>query len=79
MHFLKEGQKIRAWVDPPPYSGNARKKTFFLMDLFPKNNREFGFEAQKFYCMNDAAVSQPAISCELEGDRNPGVGEIDKI
>ena len=45
----------------------------------PKNNREFGFEAQKFSSMNDAAVSQPAISCELEGDRNPGVGEIDKI
>ena len=38
-HFLKEGQKIRAWVDPPPpYSGNARKKTFFFsMDLFPKS------------------------------------------
>ena len=29
--------------------------------------------------MNDAAVSQPAVSCELEGDRKPGVGEIDKI
>ena len=44
-----------------------------------RNNREFGFETQKFSCMNDAAVSQPAISCELEGDRNPGGGEIDKI
>ena len=31
----KRGQKIRAWVDPPPYSGNARKKTFFSIDLFP--------------------------------------------
>ena len=30
MHFLKEGQKIRAWVEPPLYSGNARKKTFFF-------------------------------------------------
>ena len=30
MHFLKKGQKIRAWVDPPPHSGNARKKTFFF-------------------------------------------------
>ena len=36
MHFLKEGQKIRAWVDPPPpYSGNAQKKTFFPVDPFP--------------------------------------------
>ena len=37
MHFEKEGRKIRAWVDPPPYWGNARKKTFFFsIDLFPK-------------------------------------------
>ena len=32
MHFLKEGQKIRAWVDPPPHSGNAQKKTFFFFN-----------------------------------------------
>ena len=32
MHFLKKGQKIRAWLDPPlPNSGNARKKTFFFL------------------------------------------------
>ena len=30
MHFLKKGQKIRAWVDPPPHLGNARKKTCFF-------------------------------------------------
>ena len=37
MHFLKEGQQFRAWVDPsPPHSGNARKKTFFLIEAFPK-------------------------------------------
>ena len=36
MHFLNGGQKIRAWVDPPPpYSGNARKKTFFSIEAFP--------------------------------------------
>ena len=35
MHFLKKGQKIREWVDPPPHSGNARKKTFFSIDVFP--------------------------------------------
>ena len=34
VHFLKKGQKIRAWVDP--HSGNARKKTFFSIDVFPK-------------------------------------------
>ena len=32
--LLKEGQKIRAWVDPPPpYSGTARKKTFFFLRM----------------------------------------------
>ena len=32
MDFLKKGQNIRAWVDPPPpYPGNARKKTFFFV------------------------------------------------
>ena len=36
MHFLKKGQKIWAWVDPPPHWGNARKKTFFSIDVFPK-------------------------------------------
>ena len=36
MHFLKKGRKIRAWVDPPPHSGNARKKTFFFIEAFPK-------------------------------------------
>ena len=35
-HGGKKGQKIRAWVDPPPHhSGNARKKTFFFIDVFP--------------------------------------------
>ena len=38
MHFLKKGQKLRVWVwdnpPPPPHSGNARKKTFFI-DVFP--------------------------------------------
>ena len=30
-HGGKKGQKIRAWVDPPPlHSGNAQKKTFFF-------------------------------------------------
>ena len=35
MQFLKKGQKIWAWVDRTPHSGNARKKTFFCIDVFP--------------------------------------------
>ena len=35
INFLKKGQKIRALVDPPPHSDNARKKTFFFIDVFP--------------------------------------------
>ena len=31
----KRGSKIQAWVDPPPHSGNARKKTFFSIEVFP--------------------------------------------
>ena len=27
--LLEKGPKFRAWVDPPPHSGKARKKTFF--------------------------------------------------
>ena len=34
-HGGKKGQKIRAWVDPPPHSGNARKKTFFFCRCLP--------------------------------------------
>ena len=36
MHFLKKGQQIRAWVDPPPFLGKAPKeKVFFSIDPFP--------------------------------------------
>ena len=31
----KHVQKIRAGVSPPPFSGNARKKTFFLSEMLP--------------------------------------------
>ena len=51
MHFLKEGQKIRAWVDPPPYSGNARKKTFFSIDVFPN---QWG---EKSWCQLDQVTT----------------------
>ena len=30
MHLLKEGQKIRAWVDPPPSFGQCPKENVFL-------------------------------------------------
>ena len=39
MHFLIEGQKIRAWVDPPtpPLSqAMPERKRFFSIDAFPK-------------------------------------------
>ena len=36
MHFLKEGQKIRAWVDPPPLFGQCPKENvFFSIEAFP--------------------------------------------
>ena len=34
-HGGKKGQKIWAGAFPPPFSGNARKKKFFLQDGFP--------------------------------------------
>ena len=38
MHLLKEGQKIRAWVDPPPliWAMPERKRFFSSIDPFPK-------------------------------------------
>ena len=30
MHFLKKGQKIRAWVDPPPWFGQCPKENVFF-------------------------------------------------
>ena len=36
MHFLKEGQKIRAWVNPPPIiRAMPERKRFFSIDVFP--------------------------------------------
>ena len=36
MHILKEGQKIRAWVDPPPIiRAMPERKRFFPVDPFP--------------------------------------------
>ena len=36
MHFLKEGQKNRAWVDPPPIiRAMPERKRFFSADPFP--------------------------------------------
>ena len=37
MHFLKEGQKIRAWVDHPPIiRAMPERKRFFTIAVFPK-------------------------------------------
>ena len=35
MHFLKKGQKIRAWVDPPLILAMPERKRFFSVDVFP--------------------------------------------
>ena len=36
MHFLEKGQKIRAWVDPPPLiRAMPERKRFFFIDVFP--------------------------------------------
>ena len=35
MHFLKEGQKMRAWVDPPLIRAMPERKRFFCIDVFP--------------------------------------------
>ena len=36
MHFLKKGQKIQAWVDPPPLiRAMPERKRFFSIDVFP--------------------------------------------
>ena len=39
MHFLKEGQKIRAWVYPPPplIRVMPERKRFFSIEAFPKD------------------------------------------
>ena len=34
MHFLKKGQKIRAWVDPL-IRAMPERKGFFFIDVFP--------------------------------------------
>ena len=39
MHFLKEGQKIRAWVGPPPLiRAMPERKRFFSIEAFPNIN-----------------------------------------
>ena len=37
MHFLKKGQKIRAWVDPlpPSFRQCLKENVFFSIDVFP--------------------------------------------
>ena len=42
MHLLKEGQKIRAWVDPPSIiRAMPERKRFFCVDPFPKAKNHF--------------------------------------
>ena len=45
-HGGKKGQKIRAWVDPPPYiRAMPERKRFFSIEVFPKSdNHNTDFE-----------------------------------
>ena len=46
MHFLKEGQKIRAWVDPPPLFGQCPKENVFFIDVFPISETYVGAQRE---------------------------------
>ena len=35
MHFLKEGQKIQAWVAPPLIRAMPERKRYFSIEVFP--------------------------------------------
>ena len=51
MHFLKEGQKIRAWVDPPPL--------IFLIEAFPNYMKPAHGDKEKDECQVDALSRGP--------------------
>ena len=49
MHFLKKGQKIQAWVDPPPSFGQCPKENvFFFIEVFPNTDTTKYVSASKF-------------------------------
>ena len=55
MYILKEGQKIRAWVDPPPIiRAMPKRKRFFSIDAFPKSSFLLGLytkESMQMTCL----------------------------
>ena len=83
MHFKKEGQKIRAWVDPPPIiRAMPERKRFFSVDPFPKLYVKFWwplFLALKFTFLSlNLAKIQIFIPKCTEGGGSTGSGNIPK-
>ena len=77
MHFLKEGQKIWAWVDPPPLFGQCPKENvFFSIEVFPyrlsswghTNSDWFIWRGFKFICLwiNEKPWITEIGSCVLQ-------------
>ena len=71
MHFLKKGQKIRAWVDPPLIRAMPERKRFFFIELFTYVEQErkpanIWFLAKHIKkcnsCLSQEAISQAKIS-----------------
>ena len=49
MYGGKRTTKIRQGLPPSPFSGNARKKTFFLQEGFPKVGFPFSAKSQTYH------------------------------
>ena len=70
----KQGQKIRAGVSPPPFSGNAQKKTFFfpgglpLPDIIKSNKRLIAdpkVPAKARISRQKCHLRQNSVNCEM--------------
>ena len=73
MHFLKKGQKIRAWVDPPPLIRAMPERKRFFSSLRPSLMR---IEKIEKFIFKFAAL----FPCQYGGGKHnfvtwPGVGK----
>ena len=67
MHFLKKGQKIRAWVDPPPLiRAMPERKRFFSVDVFPKVFLFINPDQQ----VDGGGVPRPAQVCQQQNHKS---------
>ena len=61
MHFLKKGQKIRAWVDPLPLiRAMPERKRFFSVNAFPKEKCTI---CAVYDCIKTYEISQRKLTC----------------